>query len=140
MTAIKLSASREHGRKRTEVGLEAVGISARASVCWNMNAPELCEEVARRGEGVISAHGALIVDTGEHTGRAAKDKAIVREPSSEEKVFWGDVNKDFPQERFNALRERMMRYAAGRDLFVQDTYAGAVARYRLPVRVLAELP
>src|SRR3989440_6125211 len=139
MTAIKLSASREHGRKRTEVGLEALGISARESVYWNMNTPELYEEVARRGEGVISAHGALIVDTGEHTGRAAKDKAIVREPSSEEKVFWGDVNKDFPQERFNALRERMIRYAAGRDLFVQDTYAGADRRYRLPVRVVTEL-
>ena len=139
MTAIKLSASREHGRKRTEVGLEALGISARESVYWNMNTPELYEEVARRGEGVISAHGALIVDTGEHTGRAAKDKAIVREPSSEEKVFWGDVNKDFPQSAFNALRERMIRYAAGRDLFVQDTYAGADRRYRLPVRVVTEL-
>ena len=139
MTAIKLSAARERGRKRTEVGLEALGISARENVYWNMNTPELYEEVARRGEGVISAHGALIVDTGEHTGRAAKDKAIVREPSSEEKVFWGDVNKDFSQERFNALRGRMLKYAAGRDLFVQDTYAGADARYRLPVRVVTEL-
>src|SRR5437588_3196607 len=138
MTAIKLSA-REHGRKRTDVGLDALGISAPANVYWNLNTPELYEEVARRGEGVISAHGALIVDTGEHTGRAAKDKAIVREPSSEEKVFWGDVNKDFPQERFDALRERMIRYAAGRDLFVQDTYAGADRRYRLPVRVVTEL-
>src|SRR5438105_9509546 len=139
MTAIKLSAAREHGRKRTDVGLDALGISAPANVYWNLNTPELYEEVARRGEGAISAHGALIVDTGEHTGRAAKDKAIVREPSSEEKVFWGDVNKDFPQERFDALRERMLKYAAGRDLFVQDTYAGADPRYRLPVRVVTEL-
>ena len=139
MTAIKLSAAREHGRKRTDVGLDALGISAPANVYWNLNTPELYEEVARRGEGVISAHGALIVDTGDHTGRAAKDKAIVREPSSEEKVFWGDVNKDFSQERFNTLRERMLKYAAGRDLFVQDTYAGADRRYRLPVRVVTEL-
>ncbi len=131
MTAIKLSAAREHGRRRSEVGLDAVGINAAANVYWNLNTPELYEEVARRG--------ALLVDTGEHTGRAAKDKAIVREPSSEEKVFWGDVNKGFPQEKFDRLRERMMRYAAARDLFVQDTYAGADARYRLPVRIVTEL-
>jgi phosphoenolpyruvate carboxykinase (ATP) len=139
MTAIKLSAAREHGRKRTGVGLDALGIKAPASVYWNLNTPELYEIIARRGEGRLSAHGALIVDTGEHTGRAAKDKAIVREPSSEDKVFWGDVNKDFPQEKFDALRDRMMKYADGRDLFVQDTYAGADPRYRLPVRVVTEL-
>ncbi|HYY94980.1 MAG TPA: phosphoenolpyruvate carboxykinase [Pyrinomonadaceae bacterium] len=139
MTAIKLSAAREHGRRRSEVGLDAVGINAAANVYWNLNTPELYEEVARRGEGLISADGALLVDTGEHTGRAAKDKAIVREPSSEEKVFWGDVNKGFPQEKFDRLRARMLRYAAARDLFVQDTYAGADARYRLPVRIVTEL-
>ncbi|HYX42566.1 MAG TPA: phosphoenolpyruvate carboxykinase (ATP), partial [Pyrinomonadaceae bacterium] len=139
MTAIKMSAAREHGRKRTGVGLDALGISAEANVFWNLNTPELYEEIARRGEGIISAHGALIVDTGEHTGRAAKDKAIVREPSSEDKVFWGEVNKDFPQEKFDRVRDRMMKYAGGRDLFVQDTYAGADAHYRLPVRIITEL-
>jgi phosphoenolpyruvate carboxykinase (ATP) len=80
-----------------------------------------------------------MVDTGEHTGRAAKDKAIVREPSSENNVFWGEVNKDFTQERFDRLRERMMKYASTRELFVQDTYAGADPRYRLPVRIITEL-
>ncbi|MDQ3804380.1 MAG: phosphoenolpyruvate carboxykinase [Acidobacteriota bacterium] len=139
MTAIKRSAGREHGRRRSEVGLDALGINAPASVHWNLTTPELYEVIGRRGEGVFSAHGALIVDTGEHTGRAAKDKAIVREPSSEDKVFWGEVNKEFSREKFNALRDRMMRHADGRDLFVQDTYAGADPRYRLAVRVVTEL-
>jgi phosphoenolpyruvate carboxykinase (ATP) len=139
MAAIKQSVAREHGRKRTEVGLDALGIRPESEVYWNLNTPELYEIIARRGEGVFSAQGALLVDTGEHTGRAAKDKAIVREPSSEEKVFWGEVNKDFPQEKFDRLRERMMKYAGGRDLFVQDTYAGADPRYRLPVRIVTEL-
>ncbi|HEX8685466.1 MAG TPA: phosphoenolpyruvate carboxykinase (ATP), partial [Pyrinomonadaceae bacterium] len=139
MAAIKVSVAREHGRKRTDVGLDAIGIRPERDVYWNLNTPELYEIVARRGEGVISAHGALLVDTGEHTGRAAKDKAIVREPSSEEKVFWGEVNKEFSQEQFDAVRDRMMRYASTRELFVQDTYAGADPRYRLPVRVVTEL-
>jgi phosphoenolpyruvate carboxykinase (ATP) len=92
----------------------------------------------RRSEGIFSDHGALIVDTGEHTGRAAKDKAIVREPSSEEQVFWGEVNKEFSPEKFNALKARMMAHAKGMDIFVQDTFAGADPRYRLPVRIITE--
>ena len=139
MAAIKQSVAREHGRKRTDTGLDALGIRPQPDVYWNLNTPELYETIARRGEGVFSAHGALLVDTGEHTGRAAKDKAIVREPSSEDKVFWGEVNKDFPQGAFDRLRERMMKYASTRELFVQDTYAGADPRYRLPVRIVTEL-
>ncbi|HEX8685954.1 MAG TPA: phosphoenolpyruvate carboxykinase (ATP), partial [Pyrinomonadaceae bacterium] len=140
MAAIRQqSVAREHGRKRTDVGLDAQGIRPERDVYWNLNTPELYELVARRGEGIISAHGALLVDTGEHTGRAAKDKAIVREPSSGDKVFWGEVNKEFPQAAFDRLRDRMMKYASTRELFVQDTYAGADPRYRLPVRVVTEL-
>jgi phosphoenolpyruvate carboxykinase (ATP) len=139
MAAIKQSVAREHGRKRTDVGLDALGIRPEADRYWNLNTPELYEIIARRGEGSLSAHGALMIDTGEHTGRAAKDKAIVREPSSEDKVFWGEVNKEFPQEKFDRLRDRMMKYASGRELFVQDTYAGADPRYRLPVRIITEL-
>ncbi|HEX8560582.1 MAG TPA: phosphoenolpyruvate carboxykinase [Pyrinomonadaceae bacterium] len=139
MAAIKQSVAREHGRRRSDTGLDAVGIRPSSDVYWNLSTPELYEVIARRGEANFSAHGALLVDTGEHTGRAAKDKAIVREPSSEDKVFWGEVNKDFPKEKFERVRERMMRHASERELFVQDTYAGADPRYRLPVRIVTEL-
>jgi phosphoenolpyruvate carboxykinase (ATP) len=135
----KEGAPQERGRRRSDVGLDAYGITQASNVYWNLTASELYEEAVRRSEGVISAHGAFLVDTGEHTGRAAKDKSIVREPSSEDKVFWGDVNKEFSQEKFNAIRERMMAHTAGRDLFVQDTFAGADPRYRLPVRIINEL-
>jgi phosphoenolpyruvate carboxykinase (ATP) len=140
MASIRTASTTENlGRKNTSYELDNYGIKDPARVYWNLNAPELFEEIARRSEGVFSNHGAMIVDTGEHTGRAAKDKAIVREPGSEDKVFWGDVNKDFPQEKFNALKERMMAHAKGRELFVQDTFVGADAKYRLPVRVINEL-
>ena len=140
MTSIRRERVTEHlGRKNTSYELDNYGIKDPARVYWNLNAPELYEEIARRNEGILSDHGALIVDTGEHTGRAAKDKAIVREPGSEDKVFWGDVNKDFPQAKFNALKERMMAHAAGRDLFVQDTFVGADATFRQPVRIINEL-
>ncbi|HEV7844221.1 MAG TPA: phosphoenolpyruvate carboxykinase (ATP), partial [Pyrinomonadaceae bacterium] len=81
----------DKGRKRTDYGLDNYGIRDARAIYWNLNTPELYEEIARRGEGILSNHGALIVDTGEHTGRAAKDKAIVRDEGSADKVFWGEV-------------------------------------------------
>jgi phosphoenolpyruvate carboxykinase (ATP) len=140
MASIRTASTTEHlGRKNTSYELDNYGIKEPARVYWNLNTPELYEEIARRNEGVYSNHGAVLVDTGEFTGRAAKDKAIVRESDSENKVFWGDVNKDFPQEKFNALKERMMAHAKGRELFVQDTFVGADPKYRLPIRVISEL-
>jgi len=140
MTSIRRERETQHlGRKNTNYELDNYGIREASKVYWNLNTPELYEEVARRNQGILSNHGALIVDTGEHTGRAAKDKAIVREPGSADKVFWGDVNKDFPEDKFNALKERMMAHAAGRELFVQDTFVGADPRYRFPVRIITEL-
>ncbi len=140
MASIRAERVTEHlGRKNTSYELDNYGIAEPARVYWNLTPPQLYEEIARRNEGVLSDHGAMLVDTGEHTGRAAKDKAIVREASSENKVFWGDVNKDFPQDKFNALKERMMAHANGRDLFVQDTFVGADNKFRVPVRVINEL-
>src|SRR5205085_5598923 len=140
MASIRTERITEHlGRKNTSVELDEYGIKGAARVYWNLNTPELYEEIARRSEGVLSKHGVMLVDTGEHTGRSAKDKAIVREPGSEDKVFWGDVNKDFSQAKFNALKERMMAHASGRDLFVQDTFVGADPDYRLPIRAITEL-
>jgi phosphoenolpyruvate carboxykinase (ATP) len=140
MTSMRTGRVTEHlGHKNSNYELDNYGIGEVTRVYWNLTTPELYEEIARRNEGVLSDHGALLVDTGEHTGRAAKDKAIVREPLSESKVFWGDVNKDFPQDKFNALKNRMMAHATGRELFVQDTFAGAAPNYRLPVRIITEL-
>ena len=140
MTSLRTEKVTEHlGHKNTDYELANHGIKGATRVYWNLTTPELYEEIARRNEGVLSDKGALIVDTGEHTGRAAKDKAIVEEPSSQDKVFWGELNKEFSQARFNALKERMLAYGSGRDLFVQDTFAGANPSYRLPVRVITEL-
>ncbi len=140
MTSMRTGRVTEHmGHKRTNYELDNYGIREAGKVYWNLTTPELYEEIFRRNEGVLSDHGALIVDTGEHTGRAAKDKAIVREASSENNVFWGDVNKEFSQDKFNALKDRMMAHAIGRELFVQDTFAGADPSYRLPVRIITEL-
>jgi phosphoenolpyruvate carboxykinase (ATP) len=78
------------------------------------------------------------VRTGDHTGRSAGDKFVVREPSSEDKVWWGDVNREFSRENFEAIHRRMSAYVQGRGIFVQDCYAGADAEYRMPIRIITE--
>jgi len=119
-------------------GLEAHGITNVARVYWNQSVPALYEEAVRRREGLISAEGPIVCRTGQHTGRSPNDKFIVREPSSADRVWWSKVNRPIEPKYFDALHQRMLSYVEGRELFVQDCYAGADARYRLPVRVITE--
>ena len=129
--------STESGR-RGPVGLDAHGVRNPASVVWNASAPELYEHVIRRGEGRIAEGGALVVSTGAHTGRAPKDKYIVREPGSEDRVWWGPVNQPMDAERHAALRGKLLAYLQGPELFVVDAFAGAHPEHRLPLRVVTD--
>ncbi len=119
-------------------GLENHGIINPGQVHWNPTAPALYESVTRRGEGLIAQSGALAVRTGNHTGRSPDDKFIVREPSSEEHVAWGKVNRAIEAIRFDALYERLLDYLQGHEIFVQDRIAGADPKYCLPIRVITE--
>lgn len=119
-------------------GLENHGIRTAGVVHWNLTTPALYEQAIRRGEAKLAHLGPLVVRTGLHTGRAAHDKFVVREPSSEERIWWGDVNRPFEERRFDRIHARLCAYLQGRDLFVQNCFAGADERYRLPVRVVNE--
>jgi phosphoenolpyruvate carboxykinase (ATP) len=119
-------------------GLENHGIKNVNFVYWNLASPMLYEEIIRRREGRLAHLGPIVVRTGEHTGRAPNDKFIVREPSSEDKVWWGDINKSMAPEQFLALYHRLLAYLQGKDLFVQDCFAGADQLYRVPIRVITE--
>lgn len=119
-------------------GIENHGIRNAGTVYWNLSTPMLYEQVVRRREGVIAHLGPLVVHTGDHTGRSPNDKFIVREPTSENDIWWGKVNREISQERFDNLLRKMLAYLQNRDLFVFDGYAGADPDYRLPVRVITE--
>ena len=118
--------------------LEAQGITNVRSIGWNLPAAGLYEEAIRRSEGTIARTGPFVVRTGQYTGRSPKDKFVVREPSSEDKVWWGLVNQPFAEDKFAALHKRMLTYIENKDIFVQDLYVGANAQYRLSVRVITE--
>ncbi len=107
-------------------------------VYWNLPTPALYAESVRNREGFIAHLGPYVVRTGHHTGRSPKDKFIVKEASSERKIWWGKENRPFDTAHFDALYYRIMAYLQGKQLYVQDCYAGADQGYRLPIRVVTE--
>jgi phosphoenolpyruvate carboxykinase (ATP) len=102
----------------------------------NLTAPALVAEALRRNEGRLSEDGALIVVTGEHTGRSVKDKFVVDEPEITDDVWWGKVNQRLAPEKFAVLLGRVQAYQQGQDLFTQDLYAGADPAQRVRVRLV----
>lgn len=119
-------------------GLENHGLRNLKRVYWNLPAATLYEEAVFRGEGWVAEEGPFIVHTGKHTARAAADKFVVREASSEEWIWWGAHNRPFDPGAFNMLLARVLGYLQGRDVFVQDCYAGSDPDYRMPVRIITE--
>jgi phosphoenolpyruvate carboxykinase (ATP) len=122
----------------SEYGLEHHGIENARDVHWNFSTPRLYEEAIRRHEACLAHLGPLVVRTGQYTGRSPRDKYFVREPSSENKVWWGDVNQAMPADGYAMLRKRLLAYLQGRDLFVQDCFIGADPAYQRPIRVITE--
>jgi phosphoenolpyruvate carboxykinase (ATP) len=124
---------------RADYGLDNIGLSNLRKVYWNLPTESLYEEIIFRGEASISNMGPIIVNTGKHTARAASDKFVVREVTSEDSVWWGQYNRPFAPEKFDALFARLQGYLQGRDIFVQDAYGGSDPDYRFPVRIVTEL-
>src|SRR3954447_19727905 len=104
----------------------------------NLTAAELYEEAIRNEEGLLAASGSMVVSTGQYTGRSPKDKFVVKEPSSEDKIWWGSVNQPLDEDKFNNLRDRLLTYIEDKSLYVQDLFVGADPEYRLSVRVVTE--
>ncbi|NCP15956.1 phosphoenolpyruvate carboxykinase (ATP) [bacterium] len=136
---IKTPAEGQAAAIRSDYGLDNIGLSNLRKVYWNLPTEALYEEIIFRGEGHVSHMGPVIVNTGKHTARAANDKFVVRETTTEENIWWGQYNRPFAPEKFNELFNRLQGYLQGRDIFVQDCYGGADAEYRLPVRIVTEL-
>ena len=125
--------------RKAEYHLGYHGIGNLRLAYWNLGTESLVEEAVFRGEGSIVDGGALSANTGKHTARSANDKFIVNEVDSAGNVWWGVYNRPFEAAKFDVLYERMLGYLQGRDLFIQDVYAGADPAYRYPVRVVTEM-
>ncbi len=119
-------------------GAEAFGFKSLKAVRWNLQAPQLYEESLQRREGIVAAGGALVAETGVHTGRSPKDKFVVRDALTEDSVWW-DNNGAITPAQFDLLYADFMAHAEGKELFAQDLYGGADPANRVKTRVFTEL-
>jgi len=117
--------------------LAGSGVLATGPVHANLTAAELVTHALRRGEGRLSAEGALIVKTGVHTGRSVQDKFSVDDPGITDDVWWRPGNRKLDPAHFQVLKGRVQAYLQGRELFTQDLYAGADPQYRIRVRLVS---
>jgi phosphoenolpyruvate carboxykinase (ATP) len=104
----------------------------------NLSSAKLVEESLARGEATLSDTGALLVTTGKRTGRSPADRFIVREPSTEESIDWGGVNRPFDEDKFDALWERVEDHVASVDRFVNQLHVGEHTEHYIPVKAITE--
>jgi len=120
--------------------LGSQGIETNAEIRPNYGTSALVQASLEAGEGALSKHGALVVQTGAKTGRSAKDKFIVRDETTEESVWWGRVNASMTPEHFAALKEDFLAAVAQKEtLYVADLFGGSQPEHRVNVRVINEL-
>ena len=118
--------------------LSEYGIRNLERACWNYSPATLTELALRRREGHLAANGALVVRTGQFTGRSPKDKYVVMDDTTSETVNWGPVNQPMSEECFDRMYSRLTAFLEGHEIFVQDCFGGADTEYRLPIRVITE--
>lgn len=121
------------------IALEKYGIR-NAKVEYQLPPEELHDITIEKGLGVEASSGALAVNTGEFTGRSPKDRYLVKDELTKDKVWWGDINIPFDPEKFDSLYEKVVNYLSGKEIFVRDSYACAEEDHKLNIRVINEYP
>lgn len=135
---VETPAQKQAGELKSDYGLEHHGLTNLGRVYWNLPTPSLYEEAVFRREGAVVHGGPLAVRTGSHTARAAADKFVVRESSTEDRIWWGEYNRPFASEKFEGVLDRLRAFLQREEVFVQDCFAGSDHRYEMPIRVITE--
>ena len=120
--------------------LKELGLGNIDKAHWNLTPEQLTQTALDLGQGRLSDTGALVINTGEFTGRSPKDRFIVCDEKTEESVWWGDINIKFTPENFDKLHAKINDYLAGKEVYIRDAYACADDNYRLNLRVVTEFP
>ena len=121
------------------ISLDKYGIK-NADVKYQLSPEDLHKITIAKGQGVEADSGALAVNTGEFTGRSPKDRFIVKDDITRDKVWWGNINIPFPTDMFDRLYDKVTDYLSEKEVFVRDSYACAADDYKLNIRVLTEYP
>ena len=121
------------------ISLSQQGFDTDAVLHCNLGTAPLVEAALANGEGILAKDGPLVVKTGAHTGRSAKDKFIVRDSETEDSIWWGKTNVAMTPAHFAALKEDFVAALRGKDkLYVADLFGGSQPEHRVNVRVINE--
>lgn len=123
-----------------ETELKNLGIKNTETIHYQLPPEELSDQTVLRNEGVLNDTGALIIRTGEFTGRSPKDKFTVKDALTENVINWNEFNIPIATEYFDLVYRKMMKSLEGKELWVRDCFASADPCYRLNVRVINENP
>ena len=105
----------------------------------NLSVPALYEAAIRRGECILASGGPLVVRTGSHTSRSPSDRFIVEEASSKSKIWWNGHHRPFPEDRYVALRKRVVDHLRKQEgVYLQDCFVGADPDHRRSLRVITD--
>ncbi len=135
-TQIEGSPSMIAAKASARAGLDAHGLDPQKQVHWNLSPAQLYERALARGEGRLAHMGGFTVVTAPHTGRSPNDKFTVKESATGESIDWGAVNVPLSEEHFYVLRDEIIPFLNGQELFVRDARAGAHPAHGLNVRVV----
>ena len=126
--------------RQSRHGLDVQGFATKAELHWNLGTAPLIEAAVEAGEGLLSEDGAFVVETGQHTGRSANDKFIVKDDVTAPAIWWGKTNKAISPEQFaNVKADFAAALAAKKTLYVQDLFGGSQPEHRVQVRIITEL-
>ncbi|MHA4812456.1 phosphoenolpyruvate carboxykinase (ATP) [Flavitalea flava] len=121
--------------------LVQLGLRVSDSIHYQLPPDELIGDCLRRKEGVLNDTGALVIRTGEFTGRSPKDRFIVKDEITANTIHWNDFNQPIEEKFFDAIFSRITAYLNRLpELWIRDCYVCADLRYRLNIRIINETP
>jgi len=121
------------------ISLDAYGIK-NATVNYQHSPDELHQKTIDNGQGVEASSGALAINTGKFTGRAPKDRFIVKDELTKDEIWWGDINKPFEPEKFDNLYKKITAYLSKKEVYARDVFACADKNYQIGIRHINEYP
>jgi phosphoenolpyruvate carboxykinase (ATP) len=121
------------------ISLVNYGITS-SKVHYQLSSKELHDLTISKKQGIQTSSGALAIQTGEFTGRSPKDRFIVKDAITKDRIWWGDVNIPFATEDFDALYDKVITYLSDKEIFVRDSYACSDPAYRTNIRVINQYP
>ena len=121
--------------------LEELGLNTTNTLHYQLPAEELVQDTLRLNQGELNNTGALVVKTGEFTGRSPKDKFIIKDEITENSVHWNEFNIPLDEKYFHCIRKKIIDHLNVQpEVWVRDSYACAEPRYRLNIRVINDNP